>query len=158
MASGRFAAISVTCRIHWSSPSIECTPCCLTMWEQRCCSGLSSWLVAQEVRSSIPRLAAMISKIGYLLLPSRNMAEIPIERHKSSIPVYANYFMTHRSFSVILSSHMGNFSQVRVKLLRSWQTDQYYLHRLQSNQPTKLNVRMKLGKSTTSLDKLGPKR
>ena len=34
---------------------------------------------------SIPRLATWISEIGYPLLPSRDMAEIPLKRHKSSI-------------------------------------------------------------------------
>ena len=47
---------------------------------------LSSWLVEQEVRESIPRLATWISEIGYLPLPSRDMAEIPLKRRKSSIP------------------------------------------------------------------------
>ena len=42
---------------------------------------LSSWLAEQEVRGSIPR----ISEIGYLPLPSRDMAEIPLKRRKSSI-------------------------------------------------------------------------
>ena len=46
---------------------------------------LSSWLAEQEVRGSIPRLATWISEIGYLPLPSRDMAEIPLKRHKSSI-------------------------------------------------------------------------
>ena len=46
---------------------------------------LSSWLAKQEVRGSIPRLATWISEIGYLPLPSRNMAEIPLEQRKSSI-------------------------------------------------------------------------
>ena len=46
---------------------------------------LSSWLAEQEVRDSIPRLATWISEIGYLLLPSRDMAEIPLKRRKSSI-------------------------------------------------------------------------
>ena len=36
---------------------------------------LSSWLAEQEVRGLIPGLAATISEIGYLLLPSRDMAE-----------------------------------------------------------------------------------
>ena len=39
---------------------------------------LSSWLAEQEVRGSIPSLATWISEIGYLLLPSRRMAEIPL--------------------------------------------------------------------------------
>ena len=46
---------------------------------------LSSWLAEQEVRGSIPRLATWISEIGYLPLPSRDMAEIPLKRRKSSI-------------------------------------------------------------------------
>ena len=46
---------------------------------------LSSWLAEQEVRASIPRLATQISEIGYLPLPSRDMAEIPLKRRKSSI-------------------------------------------------------------------------
>ena len=46
---------------------------------------LSSWLAGQEVRGSIPRLVTWISEIGYLLLPYRDMAEIPLKRRKSSI-------------------------------------------------------------------------
>ena len=41
---------------------------------------LSSWLAEQEVRGSIPGLAIRISEIGYLLFPSRDMAEIPLKR------------------------------------------------------------------------------
>ena len=41
---------------------------------------LSSWLAEQEVRGSIPRLATWISEIGYLLLPSRDMAERSLKR------------------------------------------------------------------------------
>ena len=47
---------------------------------------LSSWLSEQEVRASIPGLAATISEIGYLLLPSRDMAEIPLKRCKNNQP------------------------------------------------------------------------
>ena len=46
---------------------------------------LSSSFAEQEVRGSIPRLATWISEIGNLLLPSRDMAEIPLKRLKSSI-------------------------------------------------------------------------
>ena len=46
---------------------------------------LSSSLAEQEVRSSIPRLATWISEIGYLLLPSHDMAEIPLKQRKISI-------------------------------------------------------------------------
>ena len=41
-------------------------------------------IAEQEVRGSIPGLAATISEIGYLLLPSPDMAEILLKRHKSS--------------------------------------------------------------------------
>ena len=41
---------------------------------------LSSWLAEQEVRGSIPGLAIRISEIGYLLFPSRDMAEIPLKQ------------------------------------------------------------------------------
>ena len=46
---------------------------------------LSSWLAEQEVRGSSPHIATWISEIGYLLLPSRDMAEIPLKRRKFSI-------------------------------------------------------------------------
>ena len=39
-------------------------------------------------------------------------------------------FMTHWSISVILSSHIGNFAQVRVNFHRSWPTDRCNWHRL----------------------------
>ena len=44
---------------------------------------LSSWLAEQEVRGSIPGLASWISEIGYLLLQSRDMADIPLKRRES---------------------------------------------------------------------------
>ena len=46
---------------------------------------LSTWLAEQEVRGSIPGLATWTSEIGHLLLPSRDMTEIPLKRRKSSI-------------------------------------------------------------------------
>ena len=46
---------------------------------------LSSCLEEQELRGSIPRLATRISEIGYLLLPSRDMVEIPLKQRKPSI-------------------------------------------------------------------------
>ena len=46
---------------------------------------LSSWLAEQEVWGSIPGHATWISEIGYLLLPSRDIAEIPVKLHKSSM-------------------------------------------------------------------------
>ena len=45
---------------------------------------LSSWLAEQEVRDLIPGLELCISEIGYLLLPSRDMAEILLKRRKPS--------------------------------------------------------------------------
>ena len=45
----------------------------------------SSRLAEQEIRGSITGLAALIAEIGYLLLPSRDIAEIPLKRRKSSI-------------------------------------------------------------------------
>ena len=41
--------------------------------------------LACGARDPIPDLATWISEIGYLLLLSRNMAEIPLKRRKSSI-------------------------------------------------------------------------
>ena len=37
---------------------------------------LSSWLAEQEVRGLIPDIAAIISEIGDLLLPNRDLAEM----------------------------------------------------------------------------------
>ena len=52
-------------------------------------------------------------------------------------PVYSPIsFMTHRSFSVILSWHIGYLSQVRLNLHRSWPTDRCNWHRLQSVCPS----------------------
>ena len=51
-----------------------------TMEEQR----LLACGAKKEIRGSIPGLAATISEIGYLLLPSRDMAEISQKRRKSS--------------------------------------------------------------------------
>ena len=49
---------------------------------------IRTWLlendVVHHVQGSIPSLAASIPGIGYLLLPSRDMAEISLNRHKSS--------------------------------------------------------------------------
>ena len=39
-----------------------------------------------EVRGSSPCLATTISEIGYLLLPSRDMAEILLQRRKFNQP------------------------------------------------------------------------
>ena len=41
-------------------------------------------LAEQEARDSIPNLTTTISEIGYLLLPSHNLAEISPKRRKSS--------------------------------------------------------------------------
>ena len=75
---------------------VQCCQSCLsyhlvgaTMVEWLC-----SWLAEQEVRGSITGLATWISEIGYLLLPSRDMAEIPIKRRKSSIhPTNQSYHL-----------------------------------------------------------------
>ena len=45
---------------------------------------LSSWPAEPEVRGSIPGFATKISEIAYLLLRSRDMAEIPLKRRKST--------------------------------------------------------------------------
>ena len=48
----------------------------------------SSWFAEQEDRGSIPGLPASpleFSEIDYILLPSRDMVEIPLKRRKSSI-------------------------------------------------------------------------
>ena len=45
---------------------------------------LRFWLAQKEVRGSIHSLAATISKVGYLLLPSHDIAEISLKRRKSS--------------------------------------------------------------------------
>ena len=50
---------------------------------------LSSWLAEQEDRGSIPGLATRISEICYLLLPSRDMAEIPLKRRTFVTPQYS---------------------------------------------------------------------
>ena len=47
--------------------------------EQRWCSSYALRL-EQEIRVSIPGLIATISEIGYLLLPSRDMAERSLKR------------------------------------------------------------------------------
>ena len=46
---------------------------------------LSSWLGEQEVWGSISGLPTWISEIDYLLLPSHDMAEIPLKWRKSSM-------------------------------------------------------------------------
>ena len=71
---------------------------------------LSSLLAEQEVRGSIPRLATWISEIGYLLLPNRDMAEIPLERRKSSIqPTYQLVYEKEWKFMYI---YLTNDSKV----------------------------------------------
>ena len=74
---------------------------------------LSSWLVEQEVRGSIPGLANWISEIGYLLHPSRDMAEIPLKRRKSSIqPTDCKKLLkciTRQDIVLHLSRDTGNY-------------------------------------------------
>ena len=48
-----------------------------------CSIALSSLHAEQEARGSITGLAATITEIGYLLLPSRDMVEISLKRRKS---------------------------------------------------------------------------
>ena len=50
----------------------------ISRFEAAVADWLSSWLAEQEVLGSIPRLATWISEIGYLPLPNRDMAEIPL--------------------------------------------------------------------------------
>ena len=45
-----------------------------------------SWVAEQEVWGSIPGLTVTISEIGYLLLPCRDLAEIPLKQRKSLKP------------------------------------------------------------------------
>ena len=47
------------------------------------CGGVVVKLEEQEVRGSIPGLAATISETCYLLLPSRDMTERSLKRRKS---------------------------------------------------------------------------
>ena len=64
---------------------------------------LSSWLADQEVWGSITDLTATtISEIDYLLIPSLDMAEIPLKRHTpgKSSKQPTNFHMTH---DIILS-------------------------------------------------------
>ena len=53
---------------------------------------LSSWLAEKEDRVRLPALPLEFSEIGYLLLPSRDMAKIPLKRRKSSIQPTNRYF------------------------------------------------------------------
>ena len=57
----------------------------MQQWGVAVVEWLSFWLEEQEIRGSIPGLATCISEIDYLLLPSRDKAEIQLERRKSSI-------------------------------------------------------------------------
>ena len=43
---------------------------------------LSSWLAEQEDGVRFPVSSLEFSEIGYLLLPSRHMADIPLKRRK----------------------------------------------------------------------------
>ena len=55
-----------------------------------------------NVRGSIPRLATWISEIGYLLLPSRDMAEIPLMRRKSPIQLTNQLIATYTLVSGVV--------------------------------------------------------
>ena len=52
---------------------------------------LSSWLAGQEVRGSIPRLATLISEIGYLLLPSRESSIQPTNKSMQEYKILCYY-------------------------------------------------------------------
>ena len=69
---------------------------------------LSFWLAEQEVRGLISGLAATIPEIGYLLLPSRDICEIPLKRRKSSIQPTNNSVMLSVNFNLC-----HNFSVVK---------------------------------------------
>ena len=81
---------------------------------------------SQEVRGSIPGLAAMISEIGYLLLPSRDMAEIPLKRRKilnTTIQAYGIQVIrkeTPNSLCCGFQNHWGPKGSV------FWKEDQVY--------------------------------
>ena len=78
------------------------------------------------VRGSIPGLATWISEIGYLLLPIRDMAEIPLKRRKSSIqptnltfwrcglsrPTFMFYFEQHSGFGI----HIPEYCIIRINI------------------------------------------
>ena len=55
---------------------------------------LSFWLAEQEVRGSILGLAAATQRL-YILLPSRDMTEISLERRKQNL-----YKLLHHDFNV----------------------------------------------------------
>ena len=71
---------------------------------------LSFWLAEQEVRCSIPGLTTWISEISYLLLPSRDMAEIPLKRRKSSIQSTNQFYDPDQMISILLKERVRRFS------------------------------------------------
>ena len=74
---------------------------------------LSSWLAEQEDRVRIPASPLEFSEIGYILLPSRNMTEIPLKRRKSSIqPINQTVTVRHtRGIWKVMHIHLYNFTQ-----------------------------------------------
>ena len=97
---------------------MQLIPCNLTLATIYCMEAvvvlrLSSWLTEQEVRDSIPGLATTISEIGYLLLPSRDMAEIPLKRRISS--KQSTKFVVLNSFNNTwyeMEIHLGSESRL----------------------------------------------
>ena len=72
------------------------------------------WLAKQELWSLIPGLATTISEIGYLLLPSRDMAEILLKRRKSS-KQRTNHPWTTRNPDWQISVEGDSISQILVE-------------------------------------------
>ena len=85
---------------------------------------LSSWLAEQEVQGSTPCLATWISEIGYLLLPSRDMAEIPLKPRKFSIqPTNQAIVLNVANFSIHINGDENNW-QVCVNI-STWFCNNY---------------------------------
>ena len=71
---------------------------------------LSSWFAGQEVWGSIPGLATWIWMIGYILLPSRDMAEIPLKPCKSSIQPTSIYIFKKKNKNKLSHYIQTNFT------------------------------------------------
>ena len=91
---------------------------------------LSSWLAEQEVRGSIPRLATWISEIGYLLPSSRDMAEIPLKRRKSSIqPTNQQKWFYFSKLAVFYRNSSNGFIKHYLKIW-AWSDNYFYISQL----------------------------
>ena len=73
-------------------------------------SAVVLWLVEQEVCGSNPGLAATISEIGYLLLPSRDMAQRSLKRRKKSKQPTNQQKLLNRFWRNLISSKYSMFS------------------------------------------------